>query len=190
MLDRLPKLGLIAVSRGGLESWGDPLTFVPLIASLVLLPAFVAIEKRFPHPMLDLSLFDDPGLAAFPRLVEKRSGGRLRVRLELTPAKEIFEAGSRSTHIREGKADLGWDSEGLTDIPAWLSAGAVAVSLGGPMVGDALKGATVAAKVVGHGRADKIRIVKFRRRKHHRKQMGHRQHYTEIQITGIAGGKK
>ena len=34
---------------------------------------------------------------------------------------------------------------------------------------------------------DKIRIVKFRRRKHHRKQMGHRQHYTEIEITGIAG---
>ena len=37
------------------------------------------------------------------------------------------------------------------------------------------------------GRADKVRIVKFRRRKHHRKQMGHRQHYTEIEITGIAG---
>ena len=59
----------------------------------------------------------------------------------------------------------------------------------GIKLGDALKGATVSAKVVGHGRADKIRIVKFRRRKHHRKQMGHRQHYTEIQITGIAGGK-
>jgi len=57
-------------------------------------------------------------------------------------------------------------------------------------LGDALKGALVSAKVVGHGRADKIRIVKFRRRKHHRKQMGHRQHYTEIEITGIAGGDK
>ena len=58
------------------------------------------------------------------------------------------------------------------------------------MLGDALQGATVTAKVLNHGRADKVRIVKFRRRKHHRKQMGHRQHYTEIQITGIAGGKK
>ena len=38
-----------------------------------------------------------------------------------------------------------------------------------------------------HGRADKIRIVKFRRRKHHRKEMGHRQHYTEIEIIGITG---
>lgn len=54
-------------------------------------------------------------------------------------------------------------------------------------LGDALKGASVTAKVVGHGRADKVRIIKFRRRKHHRKQQGHRQHYTEIEITGIAG---
>ncbi|GAB3345235.1 MULTISPECIES: 50S ribosomal protein L21 [Marilutibacter] len=60
----------------------------------------------------------------------------------------------------------------------------------GVKVGDELKGAVVSAKVIGHGRADKVRIVKFRRRKHHRKQMGHRQHYTEIEITGIAGGDK
>jgi large subunit ribosomal protein L21 len=57
----------------------------------------------------------------------------------------------------------------------------------GVKVGDDVKGASVSAKVIGHGRADKVRIVKFRRRKHHRKQMGHRQHYTEIEITGIAG---
>ena len=60
----------------------------------------------------------------------------------------------------------------------------------GVKLGDALKGATVSAKVIGHGRADKVKIVKFRRRKHHRKQMGHRQHYTELEITGIAGGNK
>lgn len=50
-----------------------------------------------------------------------------------------------------------------------------------------LDGAKVSARVRGHGRADKVHIVKFRRRKHHRKQMGHRQHYTEIEITGITG---
>lgn len=60
----------------------------------------------------------------------------------------------------------------------------------GVTLGDALKGAIVSATVKAHGRADKVRIVKFRRRKHHRKQMGHRQHYTEIEITGIAGGDK
>lgn len=60
----------------------------------------------------------------------------------------------------------------------------------GIKVGDALSGATVTAKVVSHGRADKVRIIKFRRRKHHMKRQGHRQHYTEIEITGIAGGSK
>ena len=56
------------------------------------------------------------------------------------------------------------------------------VTVGTPNVA----GAKVSATVKSHGRADKIRIVKFRRRKHHRKQMGHRQHFTEIEITGIS----
>lgn len=55
------------------------------------------------------------------------------------------------------------------------------VTVGNPTVA----GAKVTATIKSHGRLDKIRIVKFRRRKHHRKQMGHRQHFTEIQITGI-----
>ncbi|KAA2285706.1 50S ribosomal protein L21 [Arenimonas fontis] len=57
------------------------------------------------------------------------------------------------------------------------------VTVGSPKVA----GAKVTATVKAHGRLDKVRIIKFRRRKHHRKQMGHRQHYTEIEITGIAG---
>ncbi|MBS0514630.1 MAG: 50S ribosomal protein L21 [Proteobacteria bacterium] len=57
------------------------------------------------------------------------------------------------------------------------------VKVGAPTV----SGASVAAKVVSHGRLDKVRIIKFRRRKHHMKQMGHRQHYTEVEITSISG---
>ena len=49
-----------------------------------------------------------------------------------------------------------------------------------------LKGGAVTATVVEHGRGDKIRIIKFKRRKHHMKKMGHRQDYTRIEITGIA----
>ena len=60
------------------------------------------------------------------------------------------------------------------------------ITIGTPSIA----GASVTAKVRSHGRADKVRIVKFRRRKHFRKQMGHRQHYTEIEITGIAGGNQ
>ena len=57
------------------------------------------------------------------------------------------------------------------------------VAVGAPFVA----GSQVQAEVVKHGRADKVQIIKFRRRKHHRKQMGHRQHYTEVEITGITG---
>ena len=60
------------------------------------------------------------------------------------------------------------------------------ITIGGPLI----EGAKVGIKVLGHGRADKIRIVKFRRRKHFRKEMGHRQHYTEIEVTGISGVAK
>jgi len=57
------------------------------------------------------------------------------------------------------------------------------VSIGNPLVSQAV----VTGKVLSHGRGDKIKIVKFRRRKHHRKQMGHRQNYTELEIVSING---
>ena len=57
------------------------------------------------------------------------------------------------------------------------------VALGTPL----LAGASVTAKVLAHDRGDKVRIFKLRRRKHYRKNQGHRQNYTEIEILGIAG---
>jgi len=45
--------------------------------------------------------------------------------------------------------------------------------------------ASVTAKITAHGRGDKVEIIKFRRRKHSRRQMGHRQSYTEIEVTEI-----
>lgn len=56
------------------------------------------------------------------------------------------------------------------------------IQIGTPIVA----GAKVTAEVLDHGRHDKIRIVKFRRRKHYRRQAGHRQYYTELKITGIS----
>ncbi|MGF1644872.1 MAG: 50S ribosomal protein L21 [Thiotrichales bacterium] len=58
------------------------------------------------------------------------------------------------------------------------------VTVGAPTV----TGGMVNAKVRDHVRGDKVLIVKFRRRKHYRKQAGHRQHYTEVEITGISAG--
>ncbi len=49
-----------------------------------------------------------------------------------------------------------------------------------------VEGAKVSAEVLGHGRHKKVEILKFRRRKHHMKHMGHRQYFTELKITGIS----
>ncbi len=56
------------------------------------------------------------------------------------------------------------------------------VSMGKPLV----NGAKVSATVLAHGRHDKIRIFKMRRRKHYQKRQGHRQQFTELQIGAIA----
>ena len=49
-----------------------------------------------------------------------------------------------------------------------------------------IEGGKVTATVLSQGRHKKVKIIKFRRRKHHMKKMGHRQYYTEVQITGIS----
>jgi large subunit ribosomal protein L21 len=56
------------------------------------------------------------------------------------------------------------------------------IKIGAPV----LAGGKVTAQVKAHGRGDKVEIIKFRRRKHHMKRQGHRQAYTELEITGIS----
>jgi large subunit ribosomal protein L21 len=58
------------------------------------------------------------------------------------------------------------------------------VKVGAPMVA----GAKVKATVVSHGRGDKVKIFKLRRRKHYQKTQGHRQSYTELRIDDIIQG--
>ena len=62
-----------------------------------------------------------------------------------------------------------------------LMVGGDAVKIGTPLV----EGGKVTAEVVSHGRHKKVKIVKFNRRKHYRKETGHRQWFTEVKITGI-----
>ncbi|MEK9896384.1 MAG: 50S ribosomal protein L21 [Burkholderiaceae bacterium] len=57
------------------------------------------------------------------------------------------------------------------------------LKIGTPLV----SGAAVTAKVVAQGRGDKIRIFKMRRRKHYQKRQGHRQYFTELEISAIQG---
>jgi len=58
------------------------------------------------------------------------------------------------------------------------------IQIGTPFV----DGGAVTAEVVSHGRGDKITIIKMRRRKHYRRQAGHRQSFTEVKIKEISGG--
>ena len=98
----------------------------------------------------------------------------------------VIVTGGKQYKVAEGeylkieKLEIG-AGESVTFDRVLLVANGDAVQIGAPVV----DGATVTAEIVAQGRHDKIRIIKFRRRKHHMKRMGHRQWFTEIKITGI-----
>jgi len=101
----------------------------------------------------------------------------------------VIVTGGKQYRVSEGdsvKVELLPAAEGSTvELNKVLMVGEGAdVKIGAPYI----QGGKVTATVKSHGRGEKIRIIKFRRRKHHRKHMGHRQHYTELQITGISAG--
>ncbi|WP_367680239.1 50S ribosomal protein L21 [Candidatus Fukatsuia anoeciicola] len=56
------------------------------------------------------------------------------------------------------------------------------IKIGAPLI----DGGKIKAEVLSHGRGTKVKIIKFRRRKHYRKQQGHRQWFTDIKITDIS----
>ncbi|WP_263078259.1 50S ribosomal protein L21 [Endozoicomonas sp. Mp262] len=97
-----------------------------------------------------------------------------------TGGKQYRVAEGETLKVEKLEAAAG-DSIELNDI--LLIANGEEVKVGAPVV----DGAKVTAEVVSHGRGPKVKIIKFKRRKHHRKQMGHRQWFTELKITGIAG---
>jgi len=100
----------------------------------------------------------------------------------------VVESGGKQHRVIEGetlkveKLDLA-TGESLTIDQVLMVGEGESVKIGAPYVA----GSSVTAEVMSHGRHEKVTIVKFRRRKHHRKQMGHRQWYTELKITSIAG---
>jgi len=98
----------------------------------------------------------------------------------------VIESGGKQHRVTEGetlKLEKLEAATGATiEFDRVLLVGGEQVKVGTPLVA----GSKVTAEVVGHGRHDKIRIVKFNRRKHYRKETGHRQWYTEVKITGIS----
>jgi len=99
----------------------------------------------------------------------------------------VIEAGGKQHRVEEGellKLEKIEQPTGETvEFDRVLLVGAGKdVRIGTPLV----EGGKVTAEVVSHGRHEKVKIIKFNRRKHHRKQTGHRQWYTEVKITGIS----
>jgi large subunit ribosomal protein L21 len=97
-----------------------------------------------------------------------------------TGGKQYKVAPGEKLKIEQIPADVG--AEVVLDQVLMVGEGET-VRLGQPNVA----GATVKATVVAHGRGEKIRIFKMRRRKHYQKHQGHRQNYTELQIDAIVG---
>ena len=100
----------------------------------------------------------------------------------------VIHTGGKQYRVSEGSVlrieKLTADAGSSVDFDQVLLVGAGAdVRVGKPF----LSGAKVTATVQSHGQGDKVRIVKFRRRKHYLRQKGHRQPYTEVKVTGIVG---
>jgi len=96
-----------------------------------------------------------------------------------TGGKQYRVAPGEKIKIEQIPADVG--AQIVLDQVLMVSDGD-AVTLGTPLVA----GAKVSATVLGHGRGDKVKIFKMRRRKHYQKTQGHRQNYTEIRVDSIA----
>ena len=95
-----------------------------------------------------------------------------------TGGKQYKVAAGEKIKIEQIAADLGQE----ITIDQVLAVGSGAdLKIGTPLVA----GASVVATVVAHGRHDKVRIFKMRRRKHYQKRQGHRQNFTEIQIGAV-----
>ena len=97
-----------------------------------------------------------------------------------TGGKQYRVAAGEKIKVEQIPADVGTE---ITLDQVLMVGEGESVKIGAPL----LAGATVTAKVIAHGRHPKVKIFKMRRRKHYQKRQGHRQNYTEIQISAIAG---
>lgn len=101
----------------------------------------------------------------------------------------VIQTGGKQYRVSEGDTlkveKLGAEEGASIDLDKVLMvADGEAIKVGTPYV----DGGKVTATVKSHGRAKKVKIIKFKRRKHHLKRQGHRQWFTELEITGISAG--
>ena len=113
---------------------------------------------------------------------------RLQIQVEEVNMYAVIKTGGKQYRVAAGEkikveqiaADVG--QEIVFDQVLAVGNGAE-LKVGTPLV----SGATVTVTVLSHGKHDKVRIFKMRRRKHYQKRQGHRQQFTELQIGAIVG---
>jgi large subunit ribosomal protein L21 len=113
----------------------------------------------------------------------------VRTRLLEQPMYAVIKTGGKQYRVADGEylkietlvADVGAT---VSFDQVLLVGEGESVKVGAPLV----VGGVVTAEVLRHGRGDKIRIIKHRRRKHYHKEQGHRQNFTEVRITNISTG--
>jgi large subunit ribosomal protein L21 len=98
----------------------------------------------------------------------------------------VIATGGKQYRVQEGAVvrieKLDADQGASVEFNQVLLVGAgSSVTIGAPYVGSA----KVLATIESHGKGDKVRIVKFRRRKHYKREKTHRQPYTDVKITSI-----
>ena len=96
-----------------------------------------------------------------------------------TGGKQYRVAAGEKIKVEQMPADVGSE---ITIDQVFMVGEGESVKIGTPVVA----GAIVKATVISHGRHDKIKIFKMRRRKHYQKHQGHRQNYTELRIEAIS----
>ncbi len=95
-----------------------------------------------------------------------------------TGGKQYKVATGETIRVEKLMADVG---EQVVIDQVLAVSGADGLMTGSPLVANA----SVSATVLAHGKGDKVRIFKMRRRKHYKKSQGHRQAYTELQIAAV-----
>jgi large subunit ribosomal protein L21 len=97
----------------------------------------------------------------------------------------VIESGGKQHRVIEGETlkleKIEVPTGDTIEFDRVLMVGGAEVKIGTPLVA----GGKVCAEVIAHGRHKKIKIIKFNRRKHFRKETGHRQWFTEVKITAI-----
>lgn len=98
----------------------------------------------------------------------------------------VIKSGGKQYRVKEGEylhlAKIELETGASVEFDQVLLVGAGEdVKIGAPFVA----GCKVIGLIEDHGREDKIRIIKMKRRKHYMKRMGHRQWYTRVRITAI-----